>query len=82
DPMHKVHMGVTAENVRRTYAISREAQDALALESHRRAAVAIEEGRFKEQILPITLKTRRGEVVFDTDEHVRDNLTLEELSKL
>ena len=82
DPMNKVHMGVTAENVRRTYHISREAQDVLALESHRRAAVAIEEGRFKEQILPITLKTRRGEVVFDTDEHVRDNLTLEELSKL
>ncbi len=82
DPMHKVHMGVTAENVRRTYAISREAQDALALESHRRAAVAIEEGRFKEQILPITLKTRRGEVVFDTDEHVRGDVTLEELAKL
>ncbi|MBV2135163.1 acetyl-CoA C-acyltransferase family protein [Pseudomonas sp. MAP12] len=82
DPMSKVHMGVTAENVRRTYHISREAQDALALESHRRAAVAIEEGRFKAQILPITLKTRRGEVVFDTDEHVRDNLTLEELAKL
>ncbi|HEY6611134.1 MAG TPA: acetyl-CoA C-acyltransferase family protein [Pseudomonas sp.] len=82
DPMHKVHMGITAENVRRTYNISREAQDALAVESHRRAAQAIEEGRFKEQILPITLKTRRGEVVFDTDEHVRDNLTLEELAKL
>ncbi|SFP85619.1 acetyl-CoA C-acetyltransferase [Geopseudomonas sagittaria] len=82
DPLHKVHMGITAENVRRTYNISREAQDALAVESHRRAAQAIEEGRFKEQILPITLKTRRGEVVFDTDEHVRDNLTLEELSKL
>ncbi|MCM2330374.1 MAG: acetyl-CoA C-acyltransferase family protein [Pseudomonas sagittaria] len=82
DPMHKVHMGITAENVRRTYAISREAQDELAVESHRRAAQAIAEGRFKEQILPITLKTRRGEVVFDTDEHVRDNLTIEELSKL
>ena len=82
DPMHKVHMGVTAENVRRTYNISREAQDQLAVESHRRAAQAIAEGRFKEQILPITLKTRRGEVVFDTDEHVRDNLTLEELAKL
>jgi acetyl-CoA C-acetyltransferase len=82
DPMNKVHMGVTAENVRRTYNISREAQDELAVESHRRAAQAIDEGRFKEQILPITLKTRRGEVVFDTDEHVRDNLTLEELSKL
>ncbi|MCC6075902.1 acetyl-CoA C-acyltransferase family protein [Pseudomonas sp. GCM10022188] len=82
DPMNKVHMGVTAENVRRTYNISRQAQDELAVESHRRAAQAIEEGRFKSQILPITLKTRRGEVVFDTDEHVRDNVTVEELSKL
>ncbi len=82
DPLHKVHMGLTAEQVRKTYGISREAQDALALESHRRAARAIEEGRFKEQILPITLKTRRGETVFDTDEHVRDDLTAEELAKL
>ena len=82
DPLHKVHMGITAENVRRTYGISREAQDALAVESHRRAALAIEEGRFKEQILPITLKTRRGETVFDTDEHVRGDVTLDELAKL
>ncbi|SFP81238.1 acetyl-CoA C-acetyltransferase [Geopseudomonas sagittaria] len=82
DPLHKVHMGFTAEQVRKTYGISREAQDALALESHRRAARAIEEGRFKEQILPITLKTRRGEVVFDTDEHVRGDVTAEELAKL
>ena len=82
DPLHKVHMGVTAENVRRTYGISRDAQDQLAVESHRRAAQAIAEGRFKEQILPITLKTRRGEVLFDTDEHVRSDVTLEELSKL
>ena len=82
DPLHKVHMGFTAEQVRKTYGISREAQDALALESHRRAARAIEEGRFKEQILPITLKTRRGETVFDTDEHVRGDVTAEELAKL
>ena len=82
DPLHKVHMGITAENVRRTYNISREDQDALALASHQRAAQAISEGRFKQQILPITLKTRRGEVVFDTDEHVRGQLTTEDLAKL
>lgn len=82
DPLHKVHMGITAENVRRTYNISREAQDALAVESHRRAAQAIEEGRFKEQILPITLKTRRGETLFDTDEHVRGQVSVDDLAKL
>jgi acetyl-CoA C-acetyltransferase len=82
DPLHKVHMGITAENVRRTYNISREDQDALAVESHRRAAQAIEEGRFKEQILPVTLKSRRGEVQFDTDEHVRGQLSVEDLAKL
>ena len=82
DPLHKVHMGITAENVRRTYNITREDQDALALASHQRAAHAISEGRFKEQILPITLKTRRGEVVFDTDEHVRGQLTADDLAKL
>lgn len=82
DPLHKVHMGLTAEQVRKTYGISREAQDALALESHRRAARAIAEGRFKAQILPITLKTRRGETVFDTDEHVRGDVTAEELARL
>lgn len=82
DPLHKVHMGITAENVRRTYNISREAQDALAVESHRRAVQAIEEGRFKEQILPITLKTRRGETLFDTDEHVRGQVSVDDLAKL
>ncbi|MCQ4347042.1 acetyl-CoA C-acyltransferase family protein [Pseudomonas stutzeri] len=82
DPLHKVHMGITAENVRRTYDISRKDQDELAVESHRRAARAIAEGRFREQILPVTLKTRRGEVLFDTDEHVRGDVTLEELGKL
>ncbi|MNZ37129.1 Beta-ketothiolase BktB [compost metagenome] len=82
DPMHKLHMGFTAEQVRKTYGIDRAAQDALALESHQRAARAIKEGRFKEQILPITLKTRRGETIFDTDEHVRNDVTAEELAKL
>ncbi|MCL7462964.1 acetyl-CoA C-acyltransferase family protein [Pseudomonas sp. NW5] len=82
DPLHQVHMGITAEHVRRTYGISREAQDALAVESHQRAARAIAEGRFKAQILPVTLKTRRGETVFDTDEHVRGAVTCEELARL
>lgn len=82
DPLHQVHMGITAEEVRKTYHISREMQDALALESHRRAAVAIAEGRFASQIVPVTLKSRRGEKVFDTDEHVKHDLTLEDLQRM
>ena len=82
DPFHKIHMGVTAENVAQRFGISRDEQDALALESHRRAAHAIAAGHFKEQILPITLKGRKGDVVFDTDEHVRMNATLEDFAKL
>ncbi|SAK81424.1 beta-ketothiolase [Caballeronia glebae] len=71
DPFQTIHMGVTAENVARKYGIARDAQDALALESHRRAERAIAEGRFRDQILPVTLRTKKGEAVFDTDEHVR-----------
>jgi len=71
DPFDAVHMGITAENVAKRYDITREAQDALALASHQRAEAAIKAGYFKEQIVPITQKTRKGEVVFDTDEHVR-----------
>jgi len=82
DPFDGLPMGVTAENVAAQFGISRATQDALAVESHRRAAHAIEQGYFKEQILPITLKTRKGEVVFDTDEHVRAGTTLEDLAKL
>lgn len=82
DPFHAIHMGVTAENVAREYDISRQQQDEAALESHRRASVAIREGRFKEQILPVTLKTRKGDVVFDTDEHVRHDAKIEDMSKL
>jgi len=82
DPFQSIHMGVTAENVARKYEISREAQDALALESHRRAAQAIANGYFKEQILPITIASKKGEVVFDTDEHPRLNATAEDFSKL
>ncbi|WP_199539983.1 beta-ketothiolase BktB [Paraburkholderia kururiensis] len=82
DPFQSVHMGVTAENVARRYGITREAQDALALESHRRAARAIANGYFKDQILPIAMATKKGETVFDTDEHVRAEATPEDFTKL
>jgi acetyl-CoA C-acetyltransferase len=82
DPFHAIHMGVTAENVARKYGITRDDQDALALESHRRAARAIAEGYFREQILPIAVRTRKGEVAFDTDEHVRHDASLDDFSKL
>lgn len=80
DPFGVGHMGVTAENLVSKWGISREQQDALAVESHRRAALAISEGRFKSQIVPITKKTRKGEVVFDTDEHVKPGTTMESLA--
>lgn len=82
DPFHTIHMGVTAENLAKQFNISREDQDKLAYESHRRAAAAQAAGYFKDQILPVTLKTRKGEVVFDTDEHVRSDITMESLAKL
>ncbi|PRX27323.1 acetyl-CoA acetyltransferase [Paraburkholderia sp. BL18I3N2] len=82
DPFHKVHMGATAENVARKYDITREDQDALALESHRRAARAVAEGRFKEQIVAVARKVKGRDVVFDSDEHVRSDLDLQELSGL
>jgi acetyl-CoA C-acetyltransferase len=70
DPFGVGHMGVTAENLAEKWGISREEQDELAAESHRRAAAAMAEGRFKDQIVPIVKKTRKGEVTVDTDEHV------------
>ena len=82
DPFDTIHMGVTAENVAAKYGISREMQDELALESHRRAARAIEAGYFKEQILAVTQASKKGDIVFDTDEHVRLNATLQDFSKL
>jgi len=82
DPWQQTHMGVTAENVAARYGIGREQQDALALESQQRAARAIAEGRFKEQIVPVEIATRKGTVVFDTDEHVRADVTLEQLAKM
>jgi acetyl-CoA C-acetyltransferase len=82
DPFQTIHMGVTAENVAKQYGITRDAQDALALESHRRAAKAIAAGYFTEQILPVTLASKKGDTVFDTDEHVRHDATPDDFSKL
>src|SRR4029079_10423381 len=81
DPFGVGHMGITAENLAEKWGISREEQDELAAESQRRAAAAIAEGRFKDQIVPIVKKTRKGEVTFDTDEHVKPNTTVESLAK-
>jgi len=82
DPFDKVHMGVTAENVAQRFHITRAQQDALALASHQRAEHAIAAGYFKDQIVPIVQKTRKGEVVFDTDEHVRRGAKLEDFAGL
>jgi len=82
DPFGVGHMGMTAENLAVKHGFTREQQDALAVESQRRAAVAIDEGRFKSQIVPIVKQTRKGEVVFDTDEHVKRGTTMETLAKM
>jgi acetyl-CoA C-acetyltransferase len=82
DPFDDCHMGVTAENVAKKYNVSREAQDKLAAESHRRAANAIDKGYFKAQILPVEVKTKTGPVGFDTDETVRRDSTADKLAKL
>ncbi|HEY1726879.1 MAG TPA: acetyl-CoA C-acyltransferase family protein [Candidatus Baltobacteraceae bacterium] len=82
DPFDTVHMGMTAENVAEKYGISRDAQDAFAVESQKRAASAIEKGHFKEQIVPVEIKSRKGTISFDTDEHVRADATLEGVGKL
>ena len=82
DPFGVGHMGITAENLAAKWTITREEQDALAVESQRRAAAAIAEGRFKSQIVPIVKQTKKGEVVFDTDEYVKGGTTMESLAKL
>jgi len=82
DPFDTVHMGITAENVATKCGITRAQQDAFAVESHRRAAAAIGEGRFKSQILPIELKSKKGPIQFDTDEHVRGDASAEGMAKL
>ena len=82
DPFDTIHMGVTAENVATKCGITREQQDAFAVESHKRAAAATAAGRFKDQILPIELKSKKGPIVFDTDEHIRGESTIEGMAKL
>ena len=82
DPFGVGHMGITAENLASKWGITREQQDQLAVDSHRKAAAAIAEGRFKSQIVAIVKQTKKGEVTFDTDEHVKANTTLETLAKM
>jgi acetyl-CoA C-acetyltransferase len=82
DPFDNIHMGETAENLAESHQITRAQQDELAVQSHRRAGRAIAEGRFKSQVLPVTLKSRKGESVFDTDEHVRPDAKPDDLGKL
>jgi len=82
DPFGKMHMGVTAENVAAKFGINRQDQDAMAAESHRRAAAAIDAGYFRDQIVPVKIKSRKGEIVFDTDEHVRRDVTADSLATL
>ena len=82
DPFEKYHMGITAEKLAEKWQLTREQQDAFAVESHRRAAAAREAGYFKSQIVPITLKSRKGESIFDADENIRPETTLESLAKM
>ncbi|MEY3654355.1 MAG: hypothetical protein RL739_2525 [Pseudomonadota bacterium] len=82
DPFQTIHMGVTAENIAKKWGITRDEQDALALESHLRAERATAQGRFTDQIVPVMLKTRKGDVAYATDEHFRTGATAEDFSKL
>ena len=82
DPFGHGHMGITAENIAAKFGFTREQQDAFALESHKRAQNALEKGYFKDQIVPIELKTRKGVEQFTSDEHVRKGLKPEDLQKL
>ncbi len=82
DPFDSVHMGITAENIAAKWGISREQQDAFAVESHKRAVNAVQKGYFKEQILPIEVKSKKGITVVDTDEHPRADAGMENMAKL
>jgi acetyl-CoA C-acetyltransferase len=82
DPFHTIHMGITAENIAAKWGITRADQDQLALQSHNRAERAIHAGYFKSQIVPVVLKSRKGDIAFDTDEHFRANCSLEDMAKL
>ncbi|HSV35564.1 MAG TPA: beta-ketothiolase BktB [Ramlibacter sp.] len=82
DPFHNIHMGVTAENIATKWGISREDQDKLAVESHNRAERATKAGYFKDQIVAVKSKGKKGEVVFDVDEHFRSGVTMDDMAKL
>ena len=82
DPFHKIHMGITAENVAEQFGITRQMMDELALQSHQRAAAAMAAGRFAEQIVPVLITSRKGTLSFVTDEHVKADTTLETLGKM
>ncbi|WP_331692571.1 beta-ketothiolase BktB [Pandoraea sputorum] len=82
DPFANIHMGVTAENIAKKWGITRDDQDCLAVESHQRAARAMAAGYFNDQIVPITLKSKKGDVAFTTDEHVRADVTMADMAKL
>ncbi|HEX5372749.1 MAG TPA: acetyl-CoA C-acyltransferase family protein [Aquabacterium sp.] len=82
DPRMNIHMGITAENVAARYDITREQQDAYAVQSQQRAAKAVAAGLFKEQIVPVEIKTRKGVVLFDTDEGVKADTTVDALAKM
>ncbi|MDO8185484.1 beta-ketothiolase BktB [Conexibacter sp. JD483] len=82
DPFNDILMGVTAENLAEKHGITREEQDAFAVESHRRAAAARDAGKFVDEIVPVVLKTRKGEIEFKVDEHIRDDASLESMAKL
>ncbi|MFM2345591.1 MAG: hypothetical protein RL654_344 [Pseudomonadota bacterium] len=82
DPFHKIHMGITAENVGEQFGISRQQMDEAAAESHRRAAAATAAGHFTEQIVPVEIASRKGTISFVTDEHIKADTTAESLAKM
>lgn len=82
EAFHQYHMGVTAENIAQKWQITREEQDRFAYESQQKAAAALGSGRFQQEIVPVTIKTRKGEQIVDTDEHPKPETTLEALAKM
>lgn len=82
DPFNNIHMGVTAENIAAKWGITRDDQDAIAVESHNRAQRATEAGHFNSQILPVMIRSKGGEVAFAADEHIRTNCSVADLAKL
>ena len=82
DPFHGIHMGITAENIAAKWGITRDEQDAIAVESHNRAQRATEAGYFKDQIVPVMLKSKKGDVAYAVDEHFRPNCSAADMAKL